>query len=125
MNKFLIFFLLSFSLFATEMEEILIEDLKEVKELTKRHDNTVLKLMNDTSLELSKSWSDSLAKELARVYALVLTKNKNYFIVAVLNPILKNSKLDKAFKEHLSEDDYNHFLNSIKTLNRERKNGNG
>lgn len=125
MNNILIMLLFSFSLCATEMEEILIEDLQEVKELHKRHDNTVLKLMNDTSVELNKSWSDNLAKELARVYALVIIKNKNYFVVDTLNPILNNSNLDRIFKENLSEEDYQHFLNSLKILKREKTEGNG
>ena len=124
-NKLILLLILSFSINASEMEEILIDDLQEVVTLKKRYDNNLLKLMNDASVELKKSWSDKLAKELARVYTLVIKKNKNYFIVDVFKPVLENEKFKESFKQNLKKEDYEHFLQSVKDLKREKQHGNG
>lgn len=125
MNKLLLLlFFFSHTLLATELRPILIEDLKKVHHLEKRHDNRVLKLMADSSRELNKEWSEELVKELARVYSIVVKKNPNYFIVSVFSPILKDKRLDHSFSKLLSKKDYEHFLLSVKKREHEIKFGN-
>ncbi|MCF8060044.1 MAG: hypothetical protein K9K67_12155 [Bacteriovoracaceae bacterium] len=129
MKKITTFFILvifSLSSLATNLKDSYLLELKNIKTIQKNGDNKLFSLLKNSSKELEKDWSPELAKELARVFNILLNVNQNYFLVELIQPVLNRKKkeflpiLDKA----LSKKNREEFKMMQKILKREESEGN-
>ncbi len=118
---------LSFSSFGSNLKDTYILKLKSIEKIEKNGDNKLFTLIKNSSKELSQDWSPELAKELARVFNILVDVNQNYFLVELLQPVINKRKklfmpiLNKA----LSKKNLEEFKMMQKILKREETTGNG
>lgn len=87
---------------ASDLEATYLSQLSGIHHISGNGDQKLFLLMEDSSDELVKDWSPELARELARVFNALLDTDPNYFVVELLDPVLKarpaqfGPTLDKA-----------------------------
>jgi len=112
---------------ASDLEAANLSGLSSIQHISENGDEKLFTLMVNSSNELAKDWSPELAKELARVFNALLDTDPNYFVVELLDPVLKAQPaefppiLDKA----LSAENRKLYKKLREMDDRENKYGNG
>ena len=109
------------------MEKVYLKELKQIEKIEKRGNNKLFSLMRNSSKELSKNWSPELANELASVFNKLLDVNQNYFLVGILDPVLKEKKAQflPILNKNLSPKNQKLYQKLRKMADREASEGNG
>lgn len=112
--------------YGSNLKSSYLKQLQSISHIKGHGDNKLFTLLSQCSDELVKNWSPDLAKELARVFNEVLNVNQNYFLVELIDPVVKkhpkrfNPILDKA----LSPKNKKVYQESLKMDRREDREGN-
>ncbi len=117
----------SFESCATNLQATYLNDLKAISKVSGRGSNKLYSLIRESSVELQKDWSQDLALELARVYNELIEVNQNYFLVELIEPLLKNRAKEfwPIFEKALSKKNLKIFKEMQEMDKREEKEGNG
>lgn len=121
-----VIFLCSSTSFAGNLKEVYLKELKKIEKVEKSS-NKLLTLLRNSSKELNNNWSPELAKEVAIVFNKLLDVDQNYFLVEVLDPVLKDQKekFMPILKENLSSKNKKLYKRLRKIADRELLEGNG
>ena len=113
--------------YATNLEQSYIERLKGIEKFKGNGSNLQLTLIRKSAEELATDWSPVLANELARVFNELLNVNQNYFLVELIEPVMKKRKKEfmPIFNKALSDKNKILYKKSLQMLEREDKEGNG
>lgn len=114
---------MSFAAQASNSQDCYLNKLKAIAAIQGRGNEQLLVLIRQSSDSLADTWSPVLARELARVYNLLLDANQNYFLVELIESVARkrpeefNPVLDKALSEK-NRIEYQKMLEMEKHVNR-------
>jgi len=103
-----------------------LKELKSITHIKGDGDNKLFLLIGNSADELVKSWSPELAKELARVFNELLNVNQNYFLVELIDPVVKKypKRFNPILNKALSDKNKKVYKDSVKMDRREDREGN-
>jgi len=104
-----------------------LKQLQNISHINGSGDNKLFSLIRESSSELVKAWSPELAREIARVFNELLSVNQNYFLVELIDPIIKKypKQFSSVLQQALSKENKRLYKELVDRDKREENEGNG
>lgn len=111
---------------ASDLETTYLLRLKKIHKVTANTEK-LYELINNSANKLVKKWSPELARELARVFNKLLDNNPNYYVVELVDSLLKArpTQFRPIFDKALSKKNKKLYKKLLKMDEDEEKYGNG
>jgi len=112
--------------YGTNLEVSYLKQLRQISHIKGHGNNKLFALIKESSLELEKEWSPELANEIARIFNELLNVNQNYFIIELIDPVLKKypNKFTSILQQALTNKNKKLYKELVDRDKREEKEGN-